>query len=253
MQEQRSWIEGLAEATEPEHLRALGLQFAEEAGYGHFFYGVLRLGEPEGPTHVCISGCPSAWARQYGAGDLHRVDPLLRRALKTPLPFEWSDVDCETERDTAFFESAVKCGFARGLTVPLAGLRGEAGQFNLMGPRLEEDQPPMLEERMMRAMWFAHHFHAAVNRICFPVTGPALTAREAQCLFWVADGTTSREVAERLEISERTVLHHLAVAAEKIGSRGRVQTLNRAITTGMLNLRAVALEEEPVGFSLLAG
>jgi len=52
--------------------------------------------------------------------------------------------------------------------------------------------------------------------------GARLTARERETAALVATGLTSRQIAARLSISERTVHAHLRAAFVKTGSRSRV-------------------------------
>ena len=52
--------------------------------------------------------------------------------------------------------------------------------------------------------------------------GAPLTARERETAALVAKGLTSRQIAARLSISERTVHAHLRAAFVKTGSRSRV-------------------------------
>ncbi len=50
-----------------------------------------------------------------------------------------------------------------------------------------------------------------------------LTSRESMVAERVAHGASNREIAEELEISERTVKAHLTISFEKLGVRDRVQ------------------------------
>ncbi|MEH6591463.1 MAG: response regulator transcription factor [Halioglobus sp.] len=50
-----------------------------------------------------------------------------------------------------------------------------------------------------------------------------LTARELMVAEQIAHGASNREIAERLEITERTVKAHLSAIFEKMGVRDRVQ------------------------------
>ena len=51
----------------------------------------------------------------------------------------------------------------------------------------------------------------------------ALTTRETDALRLVADGCTSKQIAERLEIAPSTVESHIASAVRKLGARNRRQ------------------------------
>lgn len=61
-----------------------------------------------------------------------------------------------------------------------------------------------------------------------------LTLRERDCLKWVSSGKTSWEIACILQISERTVIFHLANAARKLNTSTRPQTVAKALRLGLL-------------------
>jgi DNA-binding NarL/FixJ family response regulator len=61
-----------------------------------------------------------------------------------------------------------------------------------------------------------------------------LTPRESEVVKLVAEGHTSREIAERLVISEKTVDRHRANILEKLGMRDRVDLTRYAIRRGLV-------------------
>ena len=62
-----------------------------------------------------------------------------------------------------------------------------------------------------------------------------LTKREVEVLTLVIEGKASREVAELLYISKRTVDFHLANIYDKLQVTNRVQALRRAVTLGLIS------------------
>jgi len=61
-----------------------------------------------------------------------------------------------------------------------------------------------------------------------------LSEREAQVLRLVANGLSNKEIASRLEISAKTVQHHVAHIYEKTGIRTRASAAIYAMTQGLL-------------------
>jgi LuxR family quorum sensing-dependent transcriptional regulator len=61
-----------------------------------------------------------------------------------------------------------------------------------------------------------------------------LTARERDCLAFVADGRTDWEVAELMGISESTARFHLNNARRKLGAVNRAQAVARFAAWGLL-------------------
>ena len=61
-----------------------------------------------------------------------------------------------------------------------------------------------------------------------------LTEREKECLLWAAEGKTSWETAQILQISERTVIFHLQNAARKLKVVNRQHAIARAVVLGLI-------------------
>jgi DNA-binding NarL/FixJ family response regulator len=60
-----------------------------------------------------------------------------------------------------------------------------------------------------------------------------LSPRESEVVKLVAEGHTSREIADMLVISEKTVERHRANILEKLGMRDRVELTRYAIRRGL--------------------
>ncbi len=63
-----------------------------------------------------------------------------------------------------------------------------------------------------------------------------LTAREREILKLIADGHTSREIADSLYISLKTVLGHRTKIMEKLGIHNRTELIKYAIRKGLVNI-----------------
>lgn len=66
-----------------------------------------------------------------------------------------------------------------------------------------------------------------------PVSEDPLTPREQTVVKLVAEGYSSKEIAETLTLSEKTVERHRANVLEKLGIRGNVQLTRYAIRHGL--------------------
>ncbi len=64
--------------------------------------------------------------------------------------------------------------------------------------------------------------------------GPPVTEREREVLALAAEGLTSRQVASRLGIRERTVTTHLEHVYRKLGVSGRVAAISAATRLGLI-------------------
>ncbi len=64
----------------------------------------------------------------------------------------------------------------------------------------------------------------------------ALSAREREVLILASKGLSSKEVAARLFISERTVQTHLASIYDKLGAKNKTEALLLALKYGVVTL-----------------
>jgi len=65
---------------------------------------------------------------------------------------------------------------------------------------------------------------------------PALTGREIEVLQRVAEGLTSKEIGERLFISENTVKNHVRNILDKLGLRSRNEAVMYAIREELISI-----------------
>ena len=61
-----------------------------------------------------------------------------------------------------------------------------------------------------------------------------LTRREAEVLTLIVQGASSKQVADRLFVSKRTVDFHLANVYQKLEVSNRMQALHEAVRRGLL-------------------
>ena len=80
----------------------------------------------------------------------------------------------------------------------------------------------------------------------------ALSLREHTCLHWAALGKPSREIAQLLGISERTINFHLQNACRKLSARNRRVAVVTAMSMGLLDLGR-ASEPAPPAACLTGG
>lgn len=63
-----------------------------------------------------------------------------------------------------------------------------------------------------------------------------LTKREEEVFSLLVKNKTTREIAEELEISEKTVRNHISNAMQKLGVKGRAQAVVELIKLGNITL-----------------
>ena len=63
-----------------------------------------------------------------------------------------------------------------------------------------------------------------------------LTKREKEAFSLLIQNKTTREIAEKLKISEKTVRNHISNAMQKLGVKGRAQAVVELIRLGSIKL-----------------
>ncbi len=76
----------------------------------------------------------------------------------------------------------------------------------------------------------------ALERLAERLPAFELTPREKEVLACIADGLSNKEIAERLEIAEKTVRIHVSSLLEKMGVRDRTQATILALQRGIVHL-----------------
>ena len=75
---------------------------------------------------------------------------------------------------------------------------------------------------------------AVAKRLASPKPEAPLTPREMAVLRMLSDGLGHIEIAERLEISERTARAHVAAIRDKLGATNAAQAIAKAFSRGIL-------------------
>ena len=149
----------------------------------------------------------------HAARELHRRRPELRILMLSMH---------ENER---YLYEALKAG-AAGYVVKSAADRDlvEACRATLRGERFlyPGAMTPLIEDFLNRA------------RQNLPLREDPLTPREQEGVKLVAEGYSSKEIADALVISEKTVERHRANILEKLGMRDRVELTRYAIRQGLV-------------------
>lgn len=179
------------------------------------------------------------WAQAFPDAALVRTLDDLSAATRGDRGVVWLDLGHFEEGGLdAAVKSAVACGWP---IVVMAATPNEAQAFRLMnagavGYCHVESAPEQLREVALvvehGGLWMPPELMQRFLALSLRVV-PAeasrepeldeLTSRELMVAEQVAGGASNREIADALEISERTVKAHLSSIFEKLGVRDRVQ------------------------------
>jgi DNA-binding CsgD family transcriptional regulator len=199
-------------------------------------FGVTRahtvsLGRPCTPLSInrFIGSATREWIEHYSLQGFLDRDPVAKKAATCQVPFTWRDVEAESvlanDVDSqTVFHAAREFGMACGLVVPVHSVDGSRCVVTFTGDSLNDDPQSIAYLQIV-----AIYFHVAAERLATPIAPVAntisLTARQTECLKWVAAGKTDWEIGRILNISEATVNRHIELAKTALDVRSRMQAV----------------------------
>jgi len=220
---------------------------AHRLGFDNFMYGASispRI-DHESRSYVCTT-LPRDWVARYDQRAYIEVDSRIARALDSALPLVW---EYETERGhsglfDAFLDDSLAHGVGSGLVLGLHGARGTSVIFALSNaaPRIDGTQRHTLLNNLGDCLLLAVHFHELFMKriveqgIAPRLQGSPLSPREKECLILAARGQTSRDIAFKLGISERTVQFHFDGIRSKLGAATRNEAVAKGIGEGIISV-----------------
>lgn len=208
---------------------------ARELGFEKCAYG-MRLPLPvSNPKVILINNYPSGWQESYVRNNYLQVDPTVAHGARSIMPLIWSDDLFVSCRD--FWEEArafdLKVGWAQSCHDP----RGIGGLLTLARSH-DNLSKSELGANSLKMSWLAQAAHEGLSRLhlhrFLPEADVNLTAREIEVMRWTAEGKTSGEVGEIMNISESTVNFHVNNAVSKLGVNNKTAAAIKAVMLRLL-------------------
>lgn len=235
-------LRGFADAASTEALTARIERVLRPLGIHYWFYAVDLPLVNEHPNQLHMGTYPEAWLSHYFEMDYIAIDPIISHCHDHATPVSWEEaqqhhrriVDPHLQKIRHLFGEAREFGLRNGVSVPL---HGPGMSWGLMSFASRDLDAMDFEQRLPDLHLLAHYVHEAARQFLrskTPTPLPALTKRERECLSWAAEGKTSWEIGQLLNISERTSIFHLQNATHKLGVSGRQAAIARAISLGLI-------------------
>ena len=183
---------------------------------------------------VLMNSRPEEWSTAYIKQDCVRTDPMVRELFRTYHPFAWSDVTETRElgkREKAVMALASDFEMDCGFVVPIFDTSGNTGLISIAGLGITMNE--QLRGALTLASTYVH------NRLCTMKRKEReddvrLTAREMECLKWIAAGKSDWQIGQILSISNKTVNYHVENVKRKFGVATRIQAVVAAMRQGKL-------------------
>ncbi len=175
------------------------------------------------------------WSARYIENGYAFRDPIVSHLQTCRMPFAWGDAydACPRADDVALIKGeASEFGLRHGYVVPIVLQGGLSLAFSFGG--YDADIDP---DNLAQLSFITNFAVGRLLNLMAPASfddGPALTAREKDCLSWASEGKTDWERSVILGIARSTVLKHIASAREKLGATNKFHAVSIALRSKIL-------------------
>jgi DNA-binding CsgD family transcriptional regulator len=209
-----------------------------QLGFDHFIYALRVPTNYADSRLIFINGYPDGWVDHYFAESFNEFDPVLAYSSKHIMPIQWHDLTLSPSSPAErVMNEAGDFGLKTGITMPVHSPQGELGILSFTLNQNSKAAYEITEHAKPYLQLLSAHLHEAVRRVfaLADYTGKhLLTKREQECLRWVADGKTTWEIAQLLNMSERTVNFHMNNAMQKLDVCNRQHAVAKAALQGLI-------------------
>ncbi len=179
---------------------------------------------------------PEDWVQTYRKRKLYAADFGVAFARRRIEPFTWNEArtgQVLSKLEVTLWAEVAAHGWEDGFSVPIHGPGGYFGLVTMGGRNLAFSAHQRCELQMLA---LAAHGRC---RTLYPATAPPtgqkpLSAREIECMRWVASGKTDWEIAKITRLAPSTVKTHIENARKKLDAQTRTQAVVRLVMSGEL-------------------
>jgi len=167
---------------------------------------------------------------EYTKHKLHSSNPISQLSLKSDLPqiYVYERIPrTYSAKENKLYELITSFNWKSGMSIPVHGYGGALGLITL-NHRKHEVDPAVIQATIDYLNPWLFQFNAWSRELLeSTLAGELLTQREIECLQLVSKGKTSKEIAQILCITKRTVDFHVNNATQKLGGNSRSQAASQ--------------------------
>ena len=227
--------EGLLEATSEAEFFAALSSAARDLGFEYCAYGMRMPLPVSNPKLVMLNNYSEEWQQRYAKENYLMVDPTVAHGMKSVMPLIWTEPVFAASGP--MWEDARAHGLKVGWAQSSYNAMGVGGLLTLARSN-EALTTTELRGNAANMSWLVQAAHEGMSRLMVSKRAPekpvTLTAREVEVLRWTADGKTSGEIGQIMNIAERTVNFHVNNSLEKLGAVNKTACVIKAAMLRLL-------------------
>lgn len=230
----------LDRAETEDELKTVCNEFCKILNFEYYIFAVCSVTSLSAPQIHALSNYPEKWFKVYFDEGMQKHDPVVKYCFENTAPIRWDKLmgmeQYIDEVGAQIMQRAAQEGLVNGLSIPLKAPSGEVAIFSFATKK-----PENIEERLLDVLPYAQllgtrlfDVYSRLNESTSEAKSYKLTAREVECLFWACEGKTTWEIAKIVDVTERTIIFHLASATKKLGATSRQHAVAKAIICGLI-------------------
>lgn len=215
-----------------ETLFAVTETLIQQLGFEHYAYTFYPSPSPLYGAAQSHNNYPPAWNTLYQQRYFQAIDPITLHGQNSLLPLLWSDEAFLKQPD--FRVQQKNHGLIHGLSQSTHDARSRKSILSVARatPALSLEE---FHEKSNHAIWLCNLLHIIMTDLQSPIDSPhKLSPREIEVLRWSALGKTVGQIAQLLQLSERTVNFHIGTAIRKLGAANKTAAVARAALYGLI-------------------
>jgi len=180
------------------------------------------------------------WHQHYLAEDYDIIDSTQTEVFSNNLPVFWDLsqqlAEARTQREKQMRLDSIEFGVEKGVSIPIHSGASSNANF-LLAQKKGESCLEKREELQYDFFVIAHYYHQFIQKFLVESVDTEeynLSKRELQCLLLTSKKLDVKSIANKLNISERTVNFHLQNINKKFGARNKHHSVMLAIEKGII-------------------
>ena len=233
-------------ATKGADLKPIVESITRHLGFDSFMYAASAMPKPDHEEKAYVfTTLPFEWVARYDQRAYVEVDPRIHITWDSAVPLVWdqSNVRGRSARCDAFLDDALAHGIASGVCFMFHGPHDShvLVALNSGNPQNDDVRLQAITRNLPDILMFGHYFHEIFMRSVIAIgaapraAGAPLSKRERECLVHAAHGLTTEDIADKLEITPRTVQFHFDSIRSKLSAANRQEAIARAYQAGIIS------------------
>ncbi len=186
----------------------------------------------------------SDWHKHYIQEGYSEIDTTFLDVYQTTTPVFWSVQQqleaAKSPREKQMRLDSLKFNIEKGLCIPIHGPRADLANLLVVQMKGEKCLGNWYELQY-ELLVIAHYYYHYLQKYLIDIQTSAntqhhLTQREMQCLLLIGQQHTVTQIAEKLDLTERTVNFHIQNINKKMGTQNKYQSLAKALEEHLLTL-----------------